>query len=73
MRDDTEAGVDADSRIVRVGWEEGEHVLYDEEEKWDHDAYLGPGEEDLNEKVLDDKYYIEEDENYERDVEGYVC
>lgn len=73
MRDDADTGVDSNGRVVWVGWKEGDDVLYDEEEEGNDHSYFGSWEKNLNEEILDDKYDVKKDEDYERDVEGYVC
>ena len=72
MGHDADRSVSGSCSIAVSSHHEGKDVLEEEEQKRYHHSYFSPGQEDLNEEILNDEQNIEEDKDKERHVEGDI-
>ena len=69
---DADRSVSRSCSIAASPHDERKNVLQEEEEERYHNSNFGPGEEDLNEEILDNEQNVEEDKDKERHVEGDI-
>ena len=69
---DADRSVSGSCGIAASSHDEGKDVLQEEEQQRYHNSYFGPGQEDLNEEILDDEQNVEEDKDKEGHVEGDI-